>query len=190
MKWPFGKRKSRALEILEGAEWQCASCTVAHHGMFDLAARAPAQWTKEEIYDSNAALRMDEDFLSEDFCVLNGEHFLVRSVLEIPVHGLQDTFGYGLWGSLKKENFEIYVEHFDLGEVPDGVPWDSWLCNVIHPFMEEGPLPCLMLPRPERQRPLLYVADDDHPLAKAQEDGISPEQLLEIYAHYGHPVAN
>ncbi len=38
---------------------------------------------------------------------------------------------------------------------------------------------------PNRQRPLLWVQDDGHPLPLAQEHGITPERALEVYLFYG-----
>jgi hypothetical protein len=35
-------------------------------------------------------------------------------------------------------------------------------------------------------RPLVRLADERHPLAVAQRDGITAERVLEIYACYGH----
>ena len=115
MKWPFGRAKRTAIEILKGAEWTCGTCSDRHLGMFDLACHHPDPWTGSSEYEPNSALDRERDFLSEDFCVLGGEHFLVRCVLEIPVHGLEEKFGFGCWGSLKRDNFEIYVAHFDDG---------------------------------------------------------------------------
>lgn len=190
MKWLFRKRRSRALEILEGAKWKCSNCDQPHEGMFDLASKAPDPWPYAREFEPNSAVRLSGDFLSEDFCVLGGEHFFVRSVLEIPIHGLRDKFAYGCWGSLKKENFETYLEVFDGGSVPASSPWWSWLCNSARPYANDESVGCWMFPQLHRQRPVLKVDNGDHPLAIAQEDGISPEELLEIYQTYGHGPAS
>jgi hypothetical protein len=190
VRWPFGRRKPNALDILKGAEWICGSCSERHLGMFDLACDSPGPWTGNADYEPNSELDRERDFLSEDFCVLGGEHFLIRCVLEIPVHGLEDKFGFGCWGSLKRDNFETYVEHFDAGTCPEGGPWWSWLCNRLGPLSDDQPIGCWMFPQLGRQRPVLDVDDEDHPLALAQRDGISAEQVLAIYAHYGHAPRN
>ena len=185
---PFGRENPSPVEILRGAEWTCNSCEQPHVGMFDIASQAPDPWPHEGNYEPNSGLRLDGDFLSEDFCVLEGTYFMVRCVLEIPVHGLADKFAFGCWGSLKRENFETYVDHFDGGTLPEGMPWWSWLCNRLHPYVDEDSIGCWMHPQLDRQRPVLSVDDPDHPLGAAQHDGISPEQLLDIYAHYGHAI--
>jgi len=190
VKWPFGRRKQGAIDILNGAEWACRSCDAAHRGMFDLACNHPDPWNGGSEYEPNSALDLDRDFLSEDFCVIGSEHFLVRCVLEIPVHSLADKFGFGCWSSLKREHFETYVDHFDGGTVPETGPWWGWLCNRLTPLTEDQPVGCWMFPQPGRQRPVLRVDDEDHPLARAQSEGISPEDLLRVYAEHGHaPLA-
>ena len=188
MVWPFGRKKQSALEKLSGGEWQCANCDEPHTGMFDLAAFAPDPWPHPIELEPNSAIRFDGDFLSEDFCILEGKHFFVRCVLEIPVHGLADKFGYGCWGSLKEENFDLYLDHFDDGTIPEGAPFWSWLCNSLKPFGIKEPLGCLMFPQLDQQRPVLIVDDLDHPVAKAQENGISAEELMRIYAANGHEM--
>lgn len=155
--------------------------------MFDIAAIVPNVWPDAWEYEPNGALRLEGNFLSEDFCVLDGEHFLVRSVLQIPVHGLTEDFGYGVWCSLKKEHFIEYVADFDSELLEDSPRWWSWLCNMAQPYYNgEEPLGGHLRRRSGRRRPLFYVADEDHPLASAQREGITPEDVLAIYEFHGH----
>lgn len=107
------------IELLT-AEWRCSCCGEWHRGLMDMAARSPDPWPDEQTYEPNSALRFDGNFLSEDFCVLEGEHFFIRSVLEIPVHGLAVPWGFGCWSTLSRANFEKYVAGFDDGEYGDG----------------------------------------------------------------------
>lgn len=154
--------------------------------MFDLAASKPDFWQNPEVREPNSALRMDGDFLSEDFCVIDGQHFFVRCVLDIPVHGLDQWFGYGVWSTLSRANFDKYVEGFDDGNYEDFGPWTGWFSNNLRVFGETLNLPCWVEPQQERQRPLIDFGDLDHPIALAQREGISAERVLEIYAAYGH----
>jgi hypothetical protein len=158
--------------------------------MFDMASKAPDPWPHSIEFEPNSAVRLSGDFLSEDFCVIEGEHFMVRCVLELPVHGLKDNFAYGCWGSLKKENFETYLEVFDGGSIPPSSPWWSWLCNSAKPFTSDQSVGCWMFPQLHRQRPVLKVDDRSHPLGIAQEEGVSPEQVLDIYHAYGHGIVS
>ncbi len=68
------------------------------------------------------------------------------------------------------------------GHGPAGSPIDST------PF--EGTLNqlCRVHPQLARQRPVITLANEDHDLARAQAEGITPERVLELYAAYGHAV--
>jgi len=190
MSWFRRSTPSSALELLHSKTWTCANCGLAHEGMFDLASFAPDHWEGEEVYQPNSALRLDGDFLSEDFCVLRGEHFFVRCVFDIPVHGLAEKFGLGVWSTLSRTNFEKYVDGFDDGRYADMGPWTGWFSNSVKPFAFSVNEPCWVYPQLGRQRPTITLDNGEHELAVAQYDGISPERLLEIYAANGHgPMA-
>ena len=182
----FGRRKRTALDILNGATWNCGNCGVEHEGMFDLAAAAPDHWEGEEVYEPNSALRLDGDFLSEDFCVLGGEHFFVRCVFDIPVHGMAEKFGFGAWSTLSRANFEKYVEGFDDGRFAGIGPWTGWFSNSLKPFPSSVNEPCWVHPQLGRQRPTISLQNDAHELAILQLEGSTPERVLEIYAANGH----
>ncbi|SIN83813.1 hypothetical protein SAMN02745824_1984 [Parasphingorhabdus marina DSM 22363] len=158
--------------------------------MFDLAADRPAQCGEDIPIEPNSAIRFDGDFLSDDFCILAGEDFFVRGVLEIPVHGAAEKFGFGSWSTLSRKNFDIYVAGFDDGgHYADDGPWFGWFSTWIKGYVDQVPFECWVYPQPDRQRPTFVIDNDAHPLAMAQEDGISAEKLLEIYASYGHEVS-
>lgn len=182
---PTAPSRSSSEQMHQG-RWRCVNCDREHSWPFDLAANAPDPWPHATDYEPNGALRMDGDFLSEDFCVLNGEHFFVRAVMTIPVHGMADDFGFGCWSTLSRQNFEKYVDAFDSPRPSQEELWSGWLCNRMADFVEDDPLGVWVQLRPGRQRPLLWAMDDDHPLALAQENGISADQLMKIFRHYGH----
>jgi hypothetical protein len=183
------RRQPDPVEQLLG-QWRCAGCDEIHSGLFALAAFAPDPWPHDETREPNHALRLDGDFLSEDFCVLDGEHFLVRAVLEIPVHGIAEKFSFGCWSTLSRANFDKYVAGFDDGDYSDWGPWTGWLCNQLETYVGSKPLAVHVYPQPDRQRPTLRIMDDDHQLAIDQERGIDVHRLLDILRFYGHaPVS-
>ena len=47
----------------------------------------PEQWPGSEDNVPNSEVSASRHFLSEDFCVLDGEHYFVRCILEIPIIG-------------------------------------------------------------------------------------------------------
>lgn len=188
MSW-FRRPKPPLGELLAG-KWHCAGCDDLHVGMMALAAFAPDPWPHGESREHNGAIRFDGDFLSEDFCVLDGKNFLIRAVLEIPVHGLAEKFSFGCWSTLSRENFDKYLEGFDNGHYPDWGPWTGWLCNQLETYIGTEPQSVYVYPQPDRQRPTLRVMDDTHPLAIDQERGIGIDRLVQILTFYGHPPAD
>lgn len=169
------------------SDWRCSCCGEWHHGLMDIAARSPDPWPDERTYEPNSALRREGNFLSEDFCVIEGEDFFVRSLLQIPVRGLDTPWGFGCWTTLSRSNFDKYVAGFEDGDVDDGGPWFGWLCNKLRIYFDDPqPIGVDVVPQPNRQRPRLFVQDEDHPLAIAQRDGISAEAMLALLRALGH----
>ena len=129
MSWVRCPATPSAADFLRGA-WHCSRCGQAHQGLIDLAAFAPDPWQGGEVREENSAIHLDGDFLSEDFCVMDGRYFFVRAVLEIPVQGFTQPFGFGCWSTLSRENFEKYIGGFDDGDFADQGPWTGWLSRV------------------------------------------------------------
>jgi len=178
---------SDALALLRGGRWRCRSCDQDHQGIFDIAAGAPWHWEGEDSPEPNSALRLDGDFLSPDFCVIGGQDFFVRGLLFIPVIGLEDDFAFGCWSTLSRANFEKYVAHFDGIDLDE--PWTGWFSNEFKAFPGTVNTPCWVMPQSSGERPEIWLDDEEHPLSIAQRNGITPEQLLDIYRVHGHPVA-
>ena len=169
--------------------WRCNSCQQQHQGIFDLACGKPEQFPGSEDYAPNGELDLTGDFLSEDFCVLDGEHFFVRAVLQLPiVGGGGKRFGFGVWATLSRENFGRYIETFDSGEQGGLGPWFGWFSNRLEGYPETLLLKCKVHPEGGRQRPWIELEPTDHPLAVEQRRGMTFERLLEIYAINGHDI--
>ena len=179
--------KSKLKQIMTG-EWKCKSCEDLHSGLFDLAAFKPDFWNGAETYALNKDVTLKGDFLSEDFCVINGESFFVRCVLEFPIKGFDERFGFGVWSTLSKTNFEKYINEFDSGNFDDETFWSSWFSNSLNGIENTIKQKCWVHPLKGRQRPLIYFMDKEHPVTIAQENGIEPKWLLDIIAANGHSI--
>jgi hypothetical protein len=169
--------------------WHCASCGEEHEGMFDLASPAPWHWQGPIEPEPNAALRMDGDFLSDDLCVIGGEHFFVRGVLDIPLIGSEHSFGFGSWSTLSRANFELYVDSLNGAVLDPDAIWTGWFSTWPKPFPSPINEPCWVEPQPGNSRPMIWLDGESHPLAAAQRGGISLERLLEIYEANGHAAS-
>jgi hypothetical protein len=112
--------------------WECSSFGLAHMGLFDLACDNPDFWRGSAEKSSNSAVVGSDNVLAEDFCVIDGQHYFVRCVLELPLVGLSDkAFGFGVWATLSKKNFALYCEDFDSGQPGTLGPWFGWFSNRL-----------------------------------------------------------
>jgi hypothetical protein len=169
--------------------WTCADCGVTHHGLIDLVSRQPVYWSGTDDIALNGALDLSGNFLSEDFCVLEGQHFFVRATLQLPIQGSGGRqFGFGVWTTLSRQNFERYVENFDGGEQSELGPWFGWFSNRLEGYPDTINLKCQVHPRSGRMRPRLELEPTDHPLAVEQHTGITFDRVLELYAINGHNI--
>ncbi len=170
-------------------DWRCASCASAHRGLFDLASRNPEQWPDDTAYRPNGAAADASHILTEDFCILNGEHYFVRCILELPLIGAAgERFAYGIWSTLSKPNFERYMATFDDGEQGELGPWFGWFSNRLKGYPDTLNIKCNVHPQNARQRPVITLQDADHPLAMESRDGITFDRLREIFALHGHAM--
>ena len=169
--------------------WVCPCCGERHGGLFDIAMQRPGACDAEQPVQPNGALDPAGNFLSEDFCVVDGEHFFVRCLLQLPLVGAPDGyFGWGCWSSLARDNFDLYVETFDSDDQGALGPWFGWFSNTLPGYPETFALKCQVHPQDNRQRPLIELEPSDHPLSQEQQHGITLDRILELYALTGHDM--
>jgi hypothetical protein len=156
--------------------FKCGSCDEWHEGMAHLSARAPLHYYS--IPDDERQLRVD---LNTDFCVIDDEFFFVRGLIEIPVIGLDEPFAWGVWASLSKANFKLYLDHFDDQKRDELGPFFGWLSAALAPYPDTENLKTDVHPRKPDLRPLIKLEPTDHPLAVEQRRGITQERLAQIY---------
>ena len=177
---------------LEAQGMKCSSCEQIHFGVFDLGLKCPDYWRDSDDISSNSTVEKSQNFCSEDFCILDGEHFFVRCTLELPILGAGDqTFAYGIWSSLAEANFRLYVEHSDGHDgqpLPPMGPWFGWFSNRLKGYPDTTGLECRIHPEGGGRRPRVELEQHGHPLSIEQSEGVSFDRLLEIYALYGHDL--
>lgn len=174
---------------LNDRNWVCACCGSRHGGVFDLACGKPDPWPGTEAALPNSAIAGATHVLTEDFCKLDGEHYFVRGVLQLPIIGSGgEVFGFGVWSTLSKASFDAYLETFDSGEQAKLGSRFGWFSNRLKGYPDTLNLKCQVLPQDGRQRPLIELEPTEHLLAIEQREGISFDRLLEIYAINGHDM--
>jgi hypothetical protein len=156
--------------------YRCSRCEKVHEGLPAIAYDAPLPYCELSEDD-----RVNNAVLTDDLCGINGEQWFVRAVLEVPVIGHREKLEWGVWGSLSEENFRRYRETFDDNDQSRIGPMFSWFSSRLPGYPNTLNLRCRVLPRDERQRPLIkFHPDDDHALVLDVRNGISLERAIEF----------
>ena len=154
---------------------KCSVCGEEHGELPHIGSLTPFHW-RDELDGVEGSL------LTEDLCIVDSEDYFIRGVLEIPIIDSDDYFGWGVWVSLKKENFETYREHYDTDSIG---PFFGWLATEIDFFHDQT----LNLPTTVEfvgggDRPSIFVNECDHELRSDQRSGITLEHAWRIVHHY------
>ena len=166
----------------------CPCCGRTFNGVFDIGYDHPDPWPHGNRAESGEdVLSVSKDTLSADLCRM-GPHRFIRCVLRLPIIGSDQSFAFGPWGSVNPENFDTYVRHELSGTLSEFEGCFAWLMNTLPGFEFDDWLPCNLVIEDPQARPVLEVHDGSHELARLQEDGITFDQLLDIYAAAGQDI--
>jgi len=162
--------------------WTCACCGKQYNTLpLDFAIKAPHNWFG--IPEEERAARAK---LSQDVCIIDGEERYIRGVIEVPVHGLDDCFAYGVWVSVSETSFQRIHELWDAEVRDDEPPLFGWLCNNLAPYGDTLHLKTNLHLRNGGLRPSIELEPTDHPLAVEQREGITLDRVQEMVAALGH----
>ena len=158
--------------------FHCTACGKDHEGLPDIGAHAP-----DPYLDVPEAERQARTFFTEDRCTVRdeqgNEHYFVRGVLFIPIHGQDEPFGLGVWVSQSRANYERYVRNEMMG------PTFGYIVNRIAHYRENTfLLKSSVHFSGGKERPTIELEPSDHPLSVEQRTGISLERAWQIVHRY------
>src|SRR5690242_19517742 len=113
-------------------------------------------------------------------------HRFVRVVLELPIHGVDEPFTWGVWVSLSEANYARYTGSW--GEHDEADVYFGWFCTRLPWYPDTVNLKTYVHPRNGGLRPWLELEPTDHPLAVHQRDGMSiahAQAIAEAVLHGG-----
>jgi hypothetical protein len=163
----------------------CTCCNEIHEGSPSYAFNAPDHYAC-----LNEVEKASMGHLDDDLCMIKhdeGCDYFIRALLEVPIHGVEEPFLWGLWVSVSQRSFERYVETFDNPVAGDC--FFGWVCNAVPCYPAAGELASDVVVQADGQRPLLFLHQDgenDHPLIADQKQGISiakAQQVAEFLLH-------
>jgi hypothetical protein len=181
-------RPTVTLNELAGLRWKCGSCEEWHTGpMLDVGFDQPRYWSEDcdlgsrwEVLPSGEMLKGWKTFLDEDYCAIDDEFFFVRGIIHLPILGAAESFRWGVWGSLSRENFEKLLRMEGDPELVQLPPMFSWLSSWMPDYPDTGSLKMFAHIQEPGMRPHFRLERADHPLAQEYHNGISPERVKEI----------
>jgi hypothetical protein len=180
-------RPTVTLDDLAMLRWKCGDCEEWHTGAcLDFSHGAPHYWRAS--YDTgsrwNVSPTGDLDtsasrFLDDDYCAIDGDYF-VRGLIHLPIVGADETFRWGVWGSLSRANFETLLRADGQHARPEVAEMFSWLSTSLPEYPDTLNLKMWAMIQASGQRPHFRLERADHPLAKEFHEGIAPERVREI----------
>jgi hypothetical protein len=143
--------------------------------------------TAPDVWDQSFADDPDS-MLSSDQCVIKGQHYFIKGLIEIPVIGREDTFSWGVWVSLSRDNFARALEMWNTPGREAEKPYFGWLTTELSLYSPSTlNLKTNAHTRPLGQRPFIELEPTDHPLAVEQRTGVTQDRVREIAEAVLHP---
>ncbi|MEM7223561.1 MAG: DUF2199 domain-containing protein [Pseudomonadota bacterium] len=167
--------------MAEALTYTCGCCGEVHKGLPDFGFDSP-----DFYWDVPETERDRRSTLDNNFCSIDGEYFFVRCVLEIPIIGTEDSFGWGVWSSLSETNYKRYQDVFLADQRSGEGPYFGWLSNRLPFYPETLQLSQKVHPQDDNMRPLLELEPTDHPLAVDQREGMPMERAIEFAQRLMH----
>jgi hypothetical protein len=174
------ERPTVTLDNLAILRWKCGGCDEWHTGpCLDFGYDAPFSWRKELKDDERMVGDRRASFLDTEFCAVDDEHFFVRGLIHLPILGTGESFRWGVWGSLSRENFEK-LQSLPEDEAAELPPMFSWLSTMLPEYPDTRNLKMYAHPQLHNERPHFRLEKTDHPLAQEYHYGITPERVREL----------
>lgn len=165
----------------------CTCCGKLHEGSPSFSFDAPWQYASLSEAQKESMAK-----LSSDFCTIThgeGTDYFIRTVLEIPIHGVTEPFAWGVWVSLSEKSFRRYVETYDDPVAGDG--FFGWVCNKLPVYAHERALAADVIIQTGGRRPKLYLhhgSESDDQVVLDQLNGISIARAQELAERAQHGV--
>ncbi|GAA4931606.1 DUF2199 domain-containing protein [Actinoplanes utahensis] len=162
-------------------QFACGTCGATHDGPpLSFAAPAPDYWQP-------SMANREDCLLDADLCVIGGEQFFIRGMIELPVWDTGDVFTYSMWVSLSRANFTRAVDVWEQPGRESEPPYFGWLSNVIAGYEPSTlNLRTNVHTRPVGRLPYIELEPTGHPLAVEQLAGVTRARVAEIASFHLH----
>ena len=163
-------------------QFTCVACGEIHDGIPAWHFAAPVQALAIPKED-----RRNRVELTEDDCVIDGDQFYLKGLLEIPIQDTSQPFTWGVWVSVSEESYVRFSELFDDPLRESGEWFFGWLCSSVPGYPDTQLLKTNLRVREYPMRPLIELEPTDHPLAIDQREGINRDRAVGMAQSLLHP---
>jgi hypothetical protein len=166
--------------------FKCSCCAEVHEGAPSFGFDAPMYYS--ELTEAERAAKAK---LGSDLCTIDheeGTDYFARVCLEVPIHGHEDPFLWGIWVSLSEQSFQRYRDTWD--EPVESDAYFGWFSNRLPVYPDTVNLKTRVRPRGDGMRAALELEECDHPLSVDVHQGISVARAQEIAEQVMHAGAD
>nr|WP_286576023.1 DUF2199 domain-containing protein [Pseudoxanthomonas winnipegensis] len=163
-------------------EFTCSCCGKRHEGSPSFGYKAPMHYDVLSERDKESLAT-----LTDDLCEIDspeGTDYFARVVLELPIHGVEEPFLWGVWVSLSEESFARYTSTW--GEHDESDSYFGWFSNRLPYYPDTMNLKTKVRPRNGGLRPYLELEPSAHPLATHYFEGLSIQEAQRIAEEVMH----
>jgi hypothetical protein len=168
----------------DSLQFHCATCGELHAGTPAFHFAAPTQASAIPVEERRVRVE-----LSEDDCIIDGEHFFLKGLLEIPIQGAGQPFTWGVWVSVSEKSYLRFAELFEDPLRETGEWFFGWLCSSIPGYPDTHLLKTNLHVREFPIRPFVELEPTDDPIAIDQRNGISRDRAVHMAESLLHPPA-
>jgi hypothetical protein len=162
--------------LIENSSFICSSCGNEQIGLpLSFAADFPdpfANLGREE--------RETRAVTSSDQCIIDGEEFYIRGLIQLPVRDSEDVFLWGVWARVNESAFDTISDHWESPgrELRIG-PFKGRLANSLSLYLETLNMRLEIKIQHIGERPLFIVEELDHLLCADQNNGLTVRKAQE-----------
>ncbi len=160
--------------------YRCGSCARIHEGLPDIVFDAPHYY-----YSVPESERAERCYLTSDLCIIDNQDYFVRCLLEIPIVGMEERFGWGIWCSLSEANFRTYQATYNDPDQSRIGPFFGWFSSRLPSYDDTLLLKCSVVPQDGGSRPHVFLEPSEHPLSREQRHGMSIERAIGLAKRVG-----
>lgn len=113
-----------------------------------------------------------------DFAILDGNRYFIRVALLTPVIGYHECFRWAVWIEVDWLAFKAYFEAYEDDDNSALPAFQGRLASRLDGFSRTLGLAGIAYPRAQGERPHFVLKSKTHALARAQRQGITPQQAV------------